>query len=513
MIWLVGAGPGDPGLLTVRGQELLGLAEVVVHDALVSDAVLARARPSARLISVGKRSRVRGDEGRLATKTSRSTSAPTQDEIHELLAGLDATHPGGVIVRLKGGDPYLFGRGGEEAFFLARRGIAFGVVPGISSALAAPAAAGIPVTHRGASSCVTVITGTGAAELSMPDPAVLARLGGTIVVLMGAARAASIARDLAASGLDPRTPVAAVRWATWPDEESWTSTIGDLPSRLAAEPLAPPVVLVIGSSVALGDRIGGRPRPRVLVAMGESGAGPVARELAARGAVVVEAPAFQLRDLDPGPLDEALGEPRRWTDLVLTSRRAARVLGSRVRALGLDGRALAPWRITAIGSGTAAELDSSTGLRPDAIAEDSRAEGVVAALGKIGARRFLLPRALEARDHLERELGASLTVIPVYESIPIDWTLPARRVIAGEVDAVIVGSASSARTVIEAAGREGTWPAGVRLVALGPVTAGACADLGVPATIAASPRPADLARAALGLSGPIPGESAPVETN
>ena len=235
MIALVGAGPGDPELLTVQAARLIGAADVVVHDALVGEGVLALARPDAELIDVGKR------PGR----------GVPQELINTLLVGLAAS--GRAIVRLKGGDPYVFGRGGEEASALADAGVAFEVVPGITSAVAAPAVAGIPVTIRGVSAAVTVVTGhrrhghgDGDADDDL-DWRALARVGGTIVVLMGVAQRAAIAAELLAGGLEPDTPVAAIQSATTADEVTTRCRL----DQLATTPVGSPAVLVIGPVAAL----------------------------------------------------------------------------------------------------------------------------------------------------------------------------------------------------------------------------------------------------------------------
>lgn len=227
-VHLVGAGPGDPDLLTVRAASLLAGADIVVHDRLIDPRVLAVAR-HARLIDVGKR----------------PGGSRTQDSINELLVELGST--GADVVRLKGGDPFLFGRGGEEALALAAAGIAFTIVPGVSSALAGPGAAGIPVTHRGVSGAVTVVTGHREAGAPPISWGALARLGGTIVVLMGVAQKATIARRLIAAGLPPATPVAAVQSATLAGEHVHRCTL----DRLGVAPIENPSVIVIGDVAAL----------------------------------------------------------------------------------------------------------------------------------------------------------------------------------------------------------------------------------------------------------------------
>lgn len=243
---LVGAGPGDPDLLTVRAARLLGEAEVVVHDALVGDGVLALVPPTAELIDVGKR------PGR-----------PVPQELISTLL-VDLARAGRRVVRLKGGDPYVFGRGGEEAQALLDAGVPFEVVPGISSAIAAPAAAGVPVTQRGVSAAFTVVTGHRRAGEPDVDWRSLARVGGTVVVLMGVSQRAAIASELLAGGLDPATPVAAVRSATTPEQVVARCRLDEL----AAIPVEAPAVIVIGAVAALalatgpGQPVTGRAMPR-----------------------------------------------------------------------------------------------------------------------------------------------------------------------------------------------------------------------------------------------------------
>jgi uroporphyrin-III C-methyltransferase len=236
---LVGAGPGDPGLLTCRAEELLARADVVVHDRLVSPGVLALAAPSARLIDVGK-------------APGRHTM--DQDEINELLVGLGRDHD--LVVRLKGGDPFVFGRGGEEADALARAGVPVEIVPGVTAAFAAPAAASIPVMTRARAACVTVVTGHQQREqIGAGDPVdwrALARTGGTLVVLMGVGRLASIVDELTAGGLDPSTPAVAVTNATQPDQVVVRATL----ATIAAQPIVAPATLVFGAVAATPGAVG-----------------------------------------------------------------------------------------------------------------------------------------------------------------------------------------------------------------------------------------------------------------
>jgi uroporphyrin-III C-methyltransferase/precorrin-2 dehydrogenase/sirohydrochlorin ferrochelatase len=237
-VYLVGAGPGDPDLLTLRAHRLLTTADAVVYDRLVDARILDLASPSARLIDVGK---------------APGHHQLPQGEINDLL--VDLARRGGQVVRLKGGDPFVFGRGGEEALALARAGVPFEVVPGVSAALAAPAYAGIPVTHRGRASAVTIVTGHGCQEAAAPDWTALARADTTLVVLMGLSNLAAIAERLRAAGLPPTTPVAVVEQGTRPDQRTVEGTLENIATRVAAAGVASPATIVIGEVVSLREHL------------------------------------------------------------------------------------------------------------------------------------------------------------------------------------------------------------------------------------------------------------------
>lgn len=515
MIFITGAGPGDPKLLTVRAAELLARADIVVYDTLVSDAIVALARPGARRICVGKRIRVGepvvdgkpGSDGGIHTATARHGTAPTQDEINALLVALSGESPSATIVRLKGGDPYLFGRGGEEAIYIASRGIYVAVVPGVSSALAAPASAGIPVTHRGLSSCVTILTGTLRDE-SRPDFSTIARLGGTLVFLMGAARAGEITRELVAAGMDPATPAAAIQWGTLPEQRSFTASLSEFADAAERHGLSPPAVLVVGRTVALSDTLNGfevgakNVSPllfgrRLVVTLTPAAAAPLVSLLEDLGASVIASPALVLRDLDPAPLDAQLRNLTAYTDLILTSPRAVTIFAARLAALEYDARRLSHLSVAAIGRRTAAAVWENLRIRADVVPDEARAEGLTNALGDPRGRRFLQPRALEARDQLGDALGDTLTVVPVYEAVPGDVTAAAGLTARGAVAAIVLGSAAGARHFLTAAlavAPDGV-PASVRVIALGPVTAAAVRAFGIEPRIAATPDPESIVAA------------------
>ncbi|MGH2364312.1 MAG: uroporphyrinogen-III C-methyltransferase, partial [Chloroflexota bacterium] len=406
-VYLVGGGPGDPGLLTLRGQELLARANVVVYDYLVDPGLLAFAA-QAEHIYVGDahdRHRVR------------------QDEINARL--IDLARAGSLVVRLKGGDPFLFGRGGEEAQALHAAGIPFEVVPGVSSALAVPAYAGIPVTHRDLASSVSIITGVQAAGANAGDWADLAAKPGTLVFLMGMSRLGAIVAELLAHGRAGDTPAAAIRWGTRPDQQTVTGSLRDLPRLTDEAGLRAPAVVVVGEVVRLRDELRWfETRPLfglgVLVTRAAEQAGPFAGELRQLGARVYELPVIAVEPVDgPGPA-AALEHLPEYDWVIFTSTNAVRTLWTRLRASGRDARAFASARLCAIGPATAAALET-LGLVPDVVPHEHVAEGVLAALQEQPLRKVLLPCAAGARDVLPRglrERGVEVDVVSFYRTVP-----------------------------------------------------------------------------------------------
>ena len=347
-VYLVGAGPGDPGLLTVRAHELLARCDAVVYDALANETLLddARAR-GAELHFVGKR----GGDDRSAR----------QETINDLLVQLGGA--GKQVVRLKGGDPFVFGRGSEEAQALAAAGVAFEIVPGITAGIAAAAYAGFPVTHRGLATSVTFVTGheDPTKDELQTDWASLARAGGTIVLYMGVRRLPEIAAALAAGGLAASTPAAAVEWGTHPRQRTLHATLATIADRMRAEKMAAPVIVVIGRVAALGDEIAWfERRPlrgrRVAVTRASAQAATVVRQLAELGAAVVEMPATRVEPLDQAPLARAVERLAEYQWVMFTSQNAVRLFWSALRASGRDARALAGLRLCAVGPATADAL-------------------------------------------------------------------------------------------------------------------------------------------------------------
>jgi uroporphyrinogen III methyltransferase/synthase len=471
-IWpvvLVGAGPGDPGLVTVRGLECLRRADVILYDNLAAPALLAHARPDAEIIYVGKK---------------RAEHALTQDEINALL--VEHARAGRRVVRLKGGDPFLFGRGGEEAEALAGAGLPFEVVPGVSSAMGAAACAGIPLTHRDHTSAVTFVTGH---EVDKID---WARTGAseTIVVFMGLVTFPEIARRLIAAGRSPETPAAAVRWATRRDQRTIQGTLADLAGKIAETCLKPPTIIIVGEVVRLAEKLDWFERlplfgRTIVVTRAREQAGVLSARLAELGARVVEIPTIQIEPaLDYGPLDAAIGRLESFDWLIFTSANGVRFFLERLDGSARDLRAVRG-RICAIGPATAAAL-AALHLKIDLMPEEYVAESVIRAFEKIpleGAR-ILLPRAAVARDLIPVELekrGARVLVVEAYRTVP---ARDARWPDDLHPDWVLFTSSSTAENFVSLFGAERLR--GVRVASIGPVTSATARRLGVEVSVEAS---------------------------
>ncbi len=422
-VYLVGAGPGDPGLLTVRGAEILRAADVVLYDSLAEASLLDLAPADAERLFVGKR-----------------PGAPMpQEEINALLV----THgrAGRMVVRLKGGDPFVFGRGGEEAQALRDAGIPFEVVPGVTSAVAVPAYAGIPVTHRGLSTSFTVVTGHSRHAVDTDTNwEALAAAGGTIVILMGVAHRAEIAARLIAAGLPADTPVAAVHWGTRHDQRTMRTTLG----HLHAAPLEPPATIVIGRVAAL-DLPWWERRPlfgrRIVVTRAREQASALSARLRELGAEVIELPTIAIADPEDGgaALRSAAAQVASYDWVVFTSANAVVRTLAHVR----DARAFGAACVAAVGPATADEL-RSRGIEPDLVPARFVAEGLLDVFPP-GPGRVLLPRAAVARDALPDGLadrGWTVDVVEAYRTTPARPT-PAELDEAAAADAVTFSSSST----------------------------------------------------------------------
>ncbi|MCW3012348.1 MAG: uroporphyrin-III C-methyltransferase [Solirubrobacterales bacterium] len=457
-VFLVGAGPGDPGLMTVRAVELIAAADVVLFDKLIPESALVGARADAELIDVGK---IGG--GRQVPQ-----DVTTALVLEHALAGKQ-------VVRLKGGDPFVFGRGGEEALACVAAGVPFEVVPAVTSGIAAPAYAGIPVTQRGITSAVAFVTGHEDPDKpeTLIDWPALARFPGTLCFYMGIRTLDRIAEQLVAGGRPAGEPVAVVMRGTYGDQRSVRGTLADIATVVREAGIGAPAITVVGGVAALHDELswleearplGGR---TVAVTRARAQASGIAATLRSLGASVVEAPAIRIQ-----PLEAELPALAHYDLVVVTSVNAVQQLFTHVR----DARELAGATVAAIGPGTVAELRRH-GIEPDVVPERSISEAVLEVLTERGPwSRVLIPRAEEAREVLPEGLraqGAHVDVLPLYRTVaePLD---PAAREAALGADYLCFTSASSVTFFHEAAGTL----AGPRLVTIGPVTSDAVRALG-----------------------------------
>jgi uroporphyrinogen III methyltransferase/synthase len=488
-VYLVGAGPGDVGLLTLRAAELLATADVVLHDELVHPAIVARARPGAEVRSVGKRG---GD--RVAKQAS-------QDAIDRELVALGEA--GRAVVRLKGGDPFLFGRGSEEAEALASARVPFEVVPGVPSPLAATAYAGISVTHRDLASSVTFVSGTTRAGAPY-DYAELASVRGTICVLMGMHRLDEVtARLVHDARKPPDTPCAVIQWGTRSDQRVAEGTLETLAATARAEGVESPAIIVVGPVAKLRRALrwfDARPLfgRRVLVARAAHQASSTCDLLRARGAEPV---AFPLLEIHPPPDLEAVA--RAVADLgsydlvAFTSENAVEQTFAAIDRAGRDARALGAARVAAIGPGTAAAL-ARFGVRADVAPErdlrgEALAQAIVDAWAGHAPPRVLVPRALVAREALVDALrahGASVDVVAVYETRPASASRRAELVAmleARRLDAILLTSGSTADHLVDLLG-DGARALldGVALASIGPVTTRAAEARGLDVALTAA---------------------------
>jgi uroporphyrinogen III methyltransferase / synthase len=466
-VFLVGGGPGDPGLLTLRAAELLAGADVVVYDALVSPAVLAHAVRAER-VYVGKRG---GEHSR------------TQEEINAVLVEMAGRHAS--VVRLKGGDPFVFGRGGEEALALVEAGVPFEVVPGITAGIAATAYAGIPVTQRGMAASVAFATGH--EDPTKPGTDVdwghLARGVGTVVFYMGVGRMAENFRRLVEAGRPASTPAACIEWGTHPRQRTVTGTLETLPARVAEAGLGAPSLIVVGEVVGLRDSLrwwdrrplSGR---RIVVTRARAQASDFGRALEALGAEVIQFPVIRIADPpDPGALRDAAAEAGTYDWVVFTSANGVDRFWAALGALGRDARALGGVRACAIGPGTAAALATrgvAADLVPDAYVAEAVVEAMAAAVDLRGAR-ILLPRAEVARAVLPdslRALGAEVAEVAAYTTVQDgEGADEVRRALAaGEVDAVTFTAASTVHNFVDLVG---TAVGTARVASIGPITSAA----------------------------------------
>ena len=475
-VYLVGAGPGDPGLLTTRGAELLQHSDVVLYDRLVDERLLSLAREGAEVVYSGKWPR----------RTSN-----TQDEIHEHL--IEYARMGNSVVRLKGGDPFVFGRGGEEALALLEAGIPFEVVPGITSAIAVPAYAGIPLTHRGIAASFTVVSGSEdpSKEESNIDWRSLATGAGTLVVLMGWESLPNVAESLMANGMAPDTPSALIQWGTRPNQRTVEGTLSNVLQRGRDAGLEPPVVAVFGHVVSLRKQtrwFDNRPLhgKRVLVTRARAQASALADLLSREGAEPVEVPAIRISPLaDDSPLRQRVQQLDSYQWVVFTSVNGVEAFWDALDREDRDARAFAGVKVAAIGPATAEAL-LHRGLRADAVPQEYVAEALVTELrGRVKqGDRVLLPRAEGSRpvlvDDLE-SLGASVDEVAAYGTVvPEESQENALGLLAGgQIDAVTLTSSSTIRNLVQLLKDDTRLLDQATIACIGPVTAATAKELGL----------------------------------
>ncbi len=472
-VWLVGAGPGDPGLVTSGALEAVVRSDVLVYDRLVPRRLIKLALPDTELIFVGK------------DPTRRGGSGFSQQEINDLL--IAKAREGKRVVRLKGGDPFVFGRGGEEAEALAAAGIPFEIVPGVSSAIAAPAYAGIPVTHRRLASSFTVVTGH--EDPDKPESAVdwqrIAKSADTLVILMGGANLGNIMKLLVEGGRSPDEPVAVIRWGTTPAQQVVVGTVGDVAERVAEAGLTPPLVTVVGPVVRLREKLrwfDDRPLfgKRVVVTRAREQAFAMTHALTKASAEPVELPAIEIVPrVDRKALEQALArlEAGEYDWIVFSSANGVDVFLSQLWKAGKDTRLIGRARICAIGPATKTQLWKHH-LHADLVPKRFLAEGVVEALAERGimGQRVLWPRARGARralvTGLER-LGATVDELPLYSAaVPKEVDAEAMaRLRASDVDIVTFASSSAVRNLLKMLDGDRTPLEKPLIACIGPVTA------------------------------------------
>ena len=483
-VYLVGAGPGDPGLITVKGRQCIEAADIIIYDYLAAPALLNHARQDADLIYVGKKG---GDH------------TLSQDEINKLIVAKALT--GATVTRLKGGDPFIFGRGGEEAEVLKQENIEFEIVPGVTSAIAAAAYAGIPLTHRAMTSTVAFVTGhedPTKSESSINWPALAAGIG-TLVFFMGVKNLANIVNRLRTGGKPAETPAAVVRWGTTAYQQTVTGTLENIEKRVLAAGIKAPAIIVVGEVASLRDTLQWFERrpllgKTIIVTRARQQASDLVGRLSDLGAACLEVPTIQVAPPpDPTPLTNALGGLDRYDWLVFTSVNGVAYFFDRLFAAGQDVRALHQMKIAAIGPATAARL-RGFGLNTDIVPETYRAESVIEAFGAVELRdrNILVPRALEARPILPdelRKMGARVDEVPAYQTLTVDEGASdlIDALTSGKVDAVTFTSSSTVRNFMALLPEAGALELldGVTIASIGPITTDTARSLGLEVHISA----------------------------
>ncbi len=468
-VYLIGAGPGDPGLITVRGRDLIARADVIVYDYLASPQLLAHARPDAEIIYVGKQA---------------GNHALPQNQINALL--VEKARNNKIVVRLKGGDPFVFGRGGEEALELIEEGIAYEVVPGITASIAACAYAGIPVTHRDFASDFALITGHEDASRtgeSQVDWASLGKWKGTLAFYMGVKNLPVILSRLIEHGMSPDTPAALVHWGTTTKQRTLVGTVTTLPDLAIEHNFKPPSILVVGKVIQLRDQLSWfEKRPlfgkRIIVTRSRSQASDVVEKLGLLGADVLEFPTIRIEPPeDVSPLQTAVNNLGQYQWVIFTSVNGVEAFFDNLYKQGGDARALGHLKVCAIGPVTSQRLQSN-GIRPDLIPPRFVAESVIEALEQVddlAGKKILLPRADIARADLPvalEKLGAQVDEVVAYRTVMDESPKEAaiKAIDDDTVDWVTFTSSSTVRNFLSQVDKEKLAGKKIRLASIGPIT-------------------------------------------
>ncbi len=480
IVYLVGVGPGDPGLITIKAIEKIKGSDVLVYDYLANKKFLEYAKDGAEVIYVGKRG---------------GCHTLPQDEINEVL--IQKAREGKVVARVKGGDPFIFGRGGEEAEALAEAGIPFEVVPGVTAGIAAPAYAGIPITHRDFTTTATFITGhedPTKAESNLYWDRIATGVG-TIVFFMGVANLEQNMKKLMENGRDPETPVALIRWGTTPEQETLVGTVANIAEKAKVANFKPPAVTVVGGVVSLREKLkwfDTRPLfgKRIVVTRAREQASDFAEILEREGACVVEFPTIRI--VPPAswdPIDSAIERLDSYHWAIFTSVNGVKYFIERLKANGRDVRDLKGIKLCAIGPKTASEIEE-LGLRLDFVPKEYRAEGILEGLGDVKGMRILIPRAEVAREILPDELvrmGAAVDVVTAYKTVrPEGKTEDMMDLFKqSKIDAVTFASSSTVTNFLQMFD-EGVgirFLKDVKVASIGPITAETARKYGIETSI------------------------------
>lgn len=482
-VYLVGAGPGDYKLISVKAWEYIQEADTIVYDRLADDRLLRYARKDVELIYVGKAS---------------SQHTMRQEDINQLL--VDKAKEGKTVVRLKGGDPFVFGRGGEEALLLLENHLPFEVVPGITSAISVPAYAGIPVTHRAVATSFAVVTGhedptKGKSNMRWDK---LSTGVDTLVFLMGVENLPHITQKLIENGRSADTPAAVIRWGTKPEQRVLVTTVGEAAADVLQHGMKPPAIFIVGDVVNLREKLAwfdNKPLfgKNILVTRAREQASVLTNKLEALGANCIEAPAIKIVEPESYEgIDAAIAKITSYQWLIFTSTNGVDHFFKRLHKKGLDTRALANAKIAAIGVSTADQLERY-GVKADCIPVQFRAEGIIEILKDeiTAGMKILIPRAAEAREILPeklREMGAVVDVAHVYQTVigEVDSQHLLEKLQANEIDLVTFTSSSTVKNLLDVLGEAGkACIVKTKTACIGPITAKTCFDNGIEPTVVA----------------------------